>query len=266
MPFGRWRATVIRQARSSCEREAIWSAGSVGGRSRGGAKYTGDPARSETDIRHEAACHHVHRALSAPPSTSCASNSRQARERPRVLRSRHRNWHDIAPRSRLSGRQRELLVLRTDAETVTALAAVDWNRYFRRVCLDPARGLITLMSPSFPHEDFTQLLNDIRDLRRSARHRAERCPRRAPLICSSLADKPSIVPRIVVLPCGTVTRVPRKFGCGVALTVRSVPNRQPGDDARRYPAATSSAASGPETVWARPRRATICRCVSRHGT
>ena len=52
-------------------------------------------------------------------------------------------------------------ILRADPETVTALAAVDWNRHFRRVCLDPARGLITLMSPSFPHEDFTELLNDI---------------------------------------------------------------------------------------------------------
>ena len=52
-------------------------------------------------------------------------------------------------------------ILRADPETVTALAAIDWNRYFRRVCLDPARGLITLMSPSFPHEDFTELLDDI---------------------------------------------------------------------------------------------------------
>ena len=52
-------------------------------------------------------------------------------------------------------------ILHADAETVTALAAVDWNRHFRRVCIDPARGLITLMSPSFPHEDFTELLNDI---------------------------------------------------------------------------------------------------------
>ena len=52
-------------------------------------------------------------------------------------------------------------ILHADPETVTALAAVDWNRYFRRVCLDPARRLITLMSPSFPHEDFTELLNDI---------------------------------------------------------------------------------------------------------
>ena len=52
-------------------------------------------------------------------------------------------------------------ILRADPETVTALAAVDWNRYFRRVCIDPARGLITLMSPSFPHEDFTEFLNDI---------------------------------------------------------------------------------------------------------
>ena len=52
-------------------------------------------------------------------------------------------------------------VLHADPETVTALAAIDWNRHFRRVCLDPARGLITLMSPSFPHEDFTEFLDDI---------------------------------------------------------------------------------------------------------
>ena len=52
-------------------------------------------------------------------------------------------------------------ILHADPETVTALAAIDWNRYFRRVCLDPAHGLITLMSPSFPHEDFTEFLNDI---------------------------------------------------------------------------------------------------------
>ena len=52
-------------------------------------------------------------------------------------------------------------ILHVDPETVTALATVDWNQHFRRVCLDPARGLITLMSPSFPHEDFTEFLNDI---------------------------------------------------------------------------------------------------------
>ena len=52
-------------------------------------------------------------------------------------------------------------ILRADAETVTALAAVDWNRHFRRVCLDPARGLITLMSPSFPHEKLSDFLDDI---------------------------------------------------------------------------------------------------------
>ena len=51
-------------------------------------------------------------------------------------------------------------VLHADPETVTALAAVDWNRHFRRVCLDPARGLITLMSPSFPHEKLSDFLDD----------------------------------------------------------------------------------------------------------
>ena len=42
-----------------------------------------------------------------------------------------------------------LHVLRADAETVAALATVDWNRCFRRVCLDPVRGIITLTAPSF---------------------------------------------------------------------------------------------------------------------
>ena len=31
-------------------------------------------------------------------------------------------------------------VIRADAVTVAALAAVDWSRRFRRVCLDPVRG------------------------------------------------------------------------------------------------------------------------------
>ena len=53
-------------------------------------------------------------------------------------------------------------VLQADADTVAALAAVDWNRHFRRVCLDPARGLITLTSPSRLHEDLTTMFGDIR--------------------------------------------------------------------------------------------------------
>ena len=52
-------------------------------------------------------------------------------------------------------------VLHAESETVTALATIDWNRHFRRVCLDRVRGLITLMSPSFSHEDLTGLLDDI---------------------------------------------------------------------------------------------------------
>ena len=55
-------------------------------------------------------------------------------------------------------------VIRADADTVAELAAVDWNRYFRRVCLDPVRGLITLMSPSYPHEDLTTILDHIVDI------------------------------------------------------------------------------------------------------
>ena len=54
-------------------------------------------------------------------------------------------------------------VLRADADTIAALAAIDWSRYFRRVCLDPVRGIITLMSPSFPHEDLATILDSIVD-------------------------------------------------------------------------------------------------------
>ena len=52
-------------------------------------------------------------------------------------------------------------VIRADADTVAALAAIDWNRHFRRVCLDPARGIVTLMSPSHPHEDLATIFDDI---------------------------------------------------------------------------------------------------------
>ena len=59
-------------------------------------------------------------------------------------------------------------VLRADPETVAELAAVDWSRYFRRVCLDPVRGIITLMAPSRLHEDLTELLDRIVDVAGSA--------------------------------------------------------------------------------------------------
>ena len=52
-------------------------------------------------------------------------------------------------------------VLRADTETITELAAIDWSRHFRRVCLDPVRGIITLMSPSSPHEDLGSVFDDI---------------------------------------------------------------------------------------------------------
>ena len=52
-------------------------------------------------------------------------------------------------------------VIRADAGTVAELAAIDWNRHFRPVCLDPVRGLITLMSPSHPHEDLSTIFDDI---------------------------------------------------------------------------------------------------------
>ena len=59
-------------------------------------------------------------------------------------------------------------VLRADEDTVVALAAVDWSRHFRRVCLDPVRGLVTLMSPSRLHENLTGIFDDIVDAAASA--------------------------------------------------------------------------------------------------
>ena len=59
-------------------------------------------------------------------------------------------------------------VLHADAATVTELAAIDWSHHFRRVCLDPVRGIITLMSPSHPHEDLTTVFDDIVDAAGSA--------------------------------------------------------------------------------------------------
>ena len=59
-------------------------------------------------------------------------------------------------------------VLRGDPETVAQLAAVDWNRHFRRVCLDLVRRVITPMAPSRLHEDLTEILDRIVDAAGSA--------------------------------------------------------------------------------------------------
>ena len=55
-------------------------------------------------------------------------------------------------------------VPRADAGTVAALAAIDWNRHFPRVCLDPVRGLVTPMSPSHLHEDLSEIFGHIVDV------------------------------------------------------------------------------------------------------
>ena len=55
-------------------------------------------------------------------------------------------------------------VLRADPQTVEQLAAVAWSQHFRRVCLDPVRGLVTLMSPSRLHEDLSGIFDDIIDV------------------------------------------------------------------------------------------------------
>ena len=52
-------------------------------------------------------------------------------------------------------------VLRADAGTIAELAAIDWSRRFRRVCLDPVRGVVTLMAPSHSHEDLSEILGDV---------------------------------------------------------------------------------------------------------
>ena len=54
-------------------------------------------------------------------------------------------------------------VLHADAGTIAELARIDWNRAFSRVCLDPVRGLVTLMTPSRLHEDLTEILGQIID-------------------------------------------------------------------------------------------------------
>ena len=52
-------------------------------------------------------------------------------------------------------------VLRADADTIAELAAITWSHYFRPVCLDPVRGIITLVVPSLSHEDLTDVLDEV---------------------------------------------------------------------------------------------------------
>ena len=59
-------------------------------------------------------------------------------------------------------------VLYADAATIAELAAIDWSRHFRRVWLDPVRGLIVLMTPSGLHENLTGIFDQIVDIAGSA--------------------------------------------------------------------------------------------------
>ena len=59
-------------------------------------------------------------------------------------------------------------VLHADPQTVVELASIDWNRSFRRVSLDPVRGLITLMAPSRLHEELARTLDHVVDVAASA--------------------------------------------------------------------------------------------------
>ena len=62
-------------------------------------------------------------------------------------------------------------VLRADPGTIAELAAIDWNRHFRRVSLDPVRGLVTLMAPSRLHDDLAGIVKDFVDLASDALRR-----------------------------------------------------------------------------------------------
>ena len=55
-------------------------------------------------------------------------------------------------------------VLRADAGTIAELASIDWNRSFRRVCLDPVSGLIVLMTPSRLHEELATMFDHVVDI------------------------------------------------------------------------------------------------------
>ena len=50
--------------------------------------------------------------------------------------------------------------LRADADTVAALAGLDWTSRFRRVWLDPVGGIVVLMSPSSLREGLTRVFDD----------------------------------------------------------------------------------------------------------
>ena len=62
--------------------------------------------------------------------------------------------------------------LRADAETVAAVAGLDWNGRFRRVCLDPVRGVVTLMAPSPLHESLRRALDHLVEAAAEALRRA----------------------------------------------------------------------------------------------
>ena len=74
-------------------------------------------------------------------------------------------------------------VLRADADTIVQLAAIDWSRHFRRVCLDPVLGLITLMSPSHLHEDLSEIVRDIVDIAADVGGRTSKALRSTRLRC-----------------------------------------------------------------------------------
>lgn len=73
-----------------------------------------------------------------------------------------------APTMRIGPLGSTVHVLRADAETIVELAAIDWNRNFPRVRLDPVRGLITLMSPLHLHDDLAEIFGRHRTLRSDA--------------------------------------------------------------------------------------------------
>ena len=78
-------------------------------------------------------------------------------------------------------------VLRADAGTIAEFAAIDWNRHFRRVCLDPVRGVITLMVPSRLHDDLSGILDHVVGTTGSALTGTARGLRSAPWLAHSPA-------------------------------------------------------------------------------
>ena len=97
--------------------------------------------------------------MSLPPPRAIVNDMAESRERTVVERQTTMHTGPLGS---------TIHVLRADPQTVVELAAIDWNRSFGRVYLDPVRGLITLMTPSRLHEEFSSILGHVVDIAASA--------------------------------------------------------------------------------------------------